>query len=95
MNTGWKSPHLAEPVHLAGPAHLIWTAPQSWNILHQIFNEEKLHHIQKELHAKLKILHQIYIFFFHQIRKILHETSKFLHQIRNILHQTNGTFELP
>ena len=31
------------------------------------------------------------LFFFHQIRKILHETSKFLHQIRNILHRTQKT----
>ena len=35
-----------------------------------------MHHIQKELHAELKLLHQIY-FFFHQIREILHETSNF------------------
>ena len=53
-----------------------------------------LHHIQEELHAELKLLHQIY-FFFHQIREILHETSKFLHQIRNVLHQTDGSFGLP
>ena len=57
------------------------------------FSLKKLHHIQKELHAELKILHQIY--FFYQVREILHETSKFLHQIRNILHQTDGTFGLP
>ena len=30
------------------------------------------------------------LFFFHLIREILHETSKFLHQIRNVLHQTLG-----
>ena len=35
------------------------------------------------------------LFFFYQVREILHETSKFLHQIRNILHQTDGTFGLP
>ena len=34
-------------------------------------------------------------FFFHQIRKILNETSTFLHEIRNILYQTDGTFGIP
>ena len=55
---------------------------------------KKLDHIQKELHAELKILHQTN-FFFHQIRKLLNETSTFLHEIRNILYQTDGTSGLP
>ena len=52
----------------------------------------ELHHIQKKNTRKTKTFTPNP--FFHQIRKILYETSKFLHQIRNALHQTDVTFGL-
>ena len=53
-------------------------------ILYTKFLIKKLHYIQKELHAELNILHQIYFFSPNQ--------KNFT---RNILHQTDGTSGLP
>ena len=67
----------------------------------QIVDPEISSHIQKKLHAKLKILQQILkllhqiIFFSYQIGKILNKTLKRLLEIRNSSHKTGGTFELP